>query len=68
MMKDNEIDNLAQQIAHEHSAACRNRPGIYKDMGHGKACKNLARAIADAMLRARDSVRADPNLRAPIAP
>ena len=53
-MKDDEIDKRAEEIAHQNTAACRNRPeGLNK--GHGKACLALARVIAAAMREARDA-------------
>lgn len=53
-MNDNEIDEYAQKVAHENSAACKNRPAIYADQGHGRACERLARQISEAMRRARN--------------
>lgn len=51
MMSNQEIGKRAQEIAHENSAACKNRPFCYQ-LGHGKACRKLAKAIELAMREA----------------
>lgn len=53
-MTDQEIDDRAQEIAHDNSPACRNRPESIA-VGPSRACQKLARVIADAMREARDS-------------
>ena len=40
-----DIDARAQEIAHENSPACRNRPAVYANQGHGKSCDKLTRQI-----------------------
>lgn len=54
-MNDKQIFERAQEIAHEKTAACHNRPA-HMAAGHGKSCKKLADTIAEAMREARDSV------------
>lgn len=51
-MTDTEIADEARRIAHENSAACKNRPEIYASQGHGKACDRLYHQIKHAMQRA----------------
>ena len=51
-MTDTEIAEEARRIAHENSSACKNRPAIYADQGHGKACDRLYLQIKAAMQRA----------------
>lgn len=53
-MTDEQIEARAQEIAHEHTAACKNRPAVYAKLGHGKACTKLAKIIAAAMFEARE--------------
>ena len=43
-----EIHVRAQEIAHQHTSACRNRPAAMA-VGHGDACTKLARIISEAM-------------------
>ena len=59
-LNDDEIWTLAQKVAHIHTAACRNRPAVYANQGHGRACEGLARDIALAMVAARDGKSATP--------
>lgn len=62
-MTDEEIWKRAQELAHENSPACRNRPAIYAGIRHGKSCKKLANTIAKAMLEARGDIDANTKLR-----
>lgn len=55
-MKDEAILEMAHQVAHKHSAACRNRAF---QKGHSTACQQLAVDIARAMREARDASTRD---------
>tara|TARA_R110000737_G_scaffold212309_1_gene229745 strand:- start:3168 stop:3341 length:174 start_codon:yes stop_codon:yes gene_type:complete len=54
-----DIDARAQEIAHENSPACRNRPAVYANQGHGKSCDKLTKVIAAAMREAIESKETD---------
>jgi len=51
-MNDKQIEKRAEELAHENSSACKNRPAVMSS-GHGKACKRLAKVIAAAMRESR---------------
>lgn len=51
-----DIDSRAKELAHENSPACRNRPSVYSNRGHGKSCQKLAKVISGAMREAIESI------------
>lgn len=53
-MNDKQIEKRAEEIAHENSSACKNRPAAMSS-GHGRACKRLAKVIVSAMQESRDT-------------
>ena len=56
MSDEFDLKKRAQEIAHENSPACQNRPAAFQH-GHGKACKKLAKVIELAMLEALEKAK-----------